>query len=120
VPDDSAPVPAMVRHHAAYLGAWLHVTPQTSVDGNRAELRLTFGKKVFVAVFGCHKKAWSLRHIEIRRAERTATFTRRAGQGDGRVTRPRTAGPTPQVISATCGPRTDTTLRERRTTVIRV
>src|SRR5215472_962026 len=55
--------------------AWLHVTPQTSVHGNRAELRLNFGTKMFVAVFGCRKKAWPLRHIEIRRGEQTATFT---------------------------------------------
>ena len=56
MPDDSAHVPAMVRHHAAYLRAWLNVTPQTNVDGNRAELRLNFGNKMFVAVFGCRKK----------------------------------------------------------------
>jgi len=103
------------------LRAWLHVTPQTSVHGNRAELRLNFGNKMFVAVFGCRKKAWSLRHIEIRHGQRTATFTL------GELATAMTAllgheplAPTPQAISATCGPPTDTTLRERRTTVFRI
>lgn len=47
-----------------------------------------------------------------------ALHPRRAGQGDGRVTRPRTAGTHPQAVHATSGPRTDATLRERRITVI--
>jgi len=121
VPDDSAPVPAMVRHYAAYLRAWLHVTPETSVHGNRAELRLNFGKKAFVAVFGCRRKTWSLRHIEIRRGEQTATFT------SGELTKAMAAllgqeplAPAPQATNATSGPRTDVTIRQRRTTVIRV
>jgi hypothetical protein len=66
----------MVRHYAAYMRAWLQVTPETSVTGNRAELRLNFGKKMFVAVFGCRKGNWSLCHVEVRRGEQTATFTR--------------------------------------------
>lgn len=121
MPGDSAPVPAMVCHYAAYMRAWLHVTPETSVTGNLAELRLNFGNKMFVAVFGCRKKTWSLRHIEIRRGERTVTFT------PGELAKAMAAllgheplAPTSQAISATCGPRTDTTLRERRPTVIRV
>jgi len=111
----------MVCHYAAYMRAWLHVTPQTSVDGNRAELRLNFGNKMFVAVFGCRKKTWSLRHVEIRRGEQTATFTPdELATAMAALLGHEPLAPTPQAISATCGPRTDTTLRGRRTTVIRV
>jgi hypothetical protein len=121
VPDDSAPVPAIISHHAAYLRAWLHVTPQTSVDGNRAELRLNFGTKMFVAVFGCRKKTWSLRHIQIRRGEQTATFTPgELATAMAALLGHQPLAPAPQVISAICGPQADTTLRERRTTVIRI
>lgn len=74
-----------------------------------------------MAVFGCRKKTWSLRHIEIRHGKRTATFTR------GEIAKAMAAllgheplAPTPQAVGATSGPRTDTTLRERRTTVLRV
>jgi len=118
VPGGSATVPAIVRHYAAYLRAWLHVTPQTSVEGNRAELRLNFGNKMFVAVFGCRKKTWSLRHIEIRRGEQTATFTRgELATAMAALLGRESLAPTPQAISATSGPRTDTTLHQRRTTV---
>jgi hypothetical protein len=121
VPDDSVATPAMVCHYAAYLRAWLHVTPETSVNGNRAELRLSFGNKMFVAVFGCRKKNWSLRHIEIRRGQQTATFTRgELAKAMAALLGHEALAPTPQAISATTGPRTDATLRERRTTVIRV
>lgn len=121
MPDDSARVPAMVCHYAAYLRAWLHVTPEISMNGSQAELRLNFGKKMFVAVFGCRKKNWSLRHIEIRRGEHTATFTRsELAKAMATLLGHEPLAPTPQAINATCGPRTDATLRERRTTVIRV
>jgi hypothetical protein len=121
VPDDSAAIPAIVCHYVAYFRAWLNVTPETSVHGNRAELRLNFGKKMFVAVFGCRKKTWSLRHIEIRRGEQTATFTRsELATAMAALLGQEPLAPTPQAISATSRPRTDTTLRERRTTVIRV
>lgn len=76
MPDDSGHVPAMICHYAAYMRAWLHVTPEISMNGSQAELRLNLGKKMFVAVFGCRKKNWSLHHVEIRRGEQTATFTR--------------------------------------------
>jgi hypothetical protein len=121
VPDEPAAIPAMISHYAAYLRAWLHVTPETSVHGNRAELRLNFGKKMFVAVFGCRKKTWSLRHIEIRRGEQTATFTRgELAKAMATLLGHEPLAPTPQAINATSGPRTDTTLRERRTTVLRI
>ena len=51
MPDSPAPVPAMLCHYAAYLRARAHVTPETSVDGNHAELRLGVGDKMLVAVF---------------------------------------------------------------------
>jgi hypothetical protein len=111
----------MVCHYAAYMRAWLHVTPETSVNGNRAELRLSFGKKTFVAVFGCRKKNWQLHHIELRRGEQTTTFARgELAKAMAALLGHEPLAPTPQAISATSGPRTDATLRERRTTVIRV
>jgi hypothetical protein len=101
----------MVSHWAAYLRAWLHVTPETSVNGNQAELRLRFGNKTFAAIFRYSKKTWTLRHVEIRRGEHTATFTRSELA--------QAMAPSPQTVKADTGPRTNTTLRERRTTVIR-
>ena len=121
MPDDSAAIPAMVCHYAAYLRAWLQATPETIVHGNRAELRLNFGNKMLVAVLGCRQKNWSLRHIEIRRGERTATFTcGELAKAMAALLGHEPLAPTPQAISVTSGPRTDTTLRERRATVIRV
>jgi hypothetical protein len=121
VPDDSAAIPAMVSHYAVYLQAWLHASPETSAHGNRAELRLKSGKKMFVAVFGCRMKTRSLRHIEIRRGERTATFTRgELAKAMAALLGQEPLPPTPPAVSAASGPRTDTTLRERCTTVILV
>jgi hypothetical protein len=120
VPDDSARVPAMVCHYAAYLRAWLHVTPEIWVEGSQAELRLNFGNKLFVAVFGSRKKKWSLRHVEIRRGEQTATFSRSdLAKAMATLLGQEPMAPTPQAIKASSRARTDTTLRERRTTVIR-
>jgi hypothetical protein len=111
----------MVCHFAAYLSAWLHVTPETSVNGNQAELRLRFGNKTFAAIFGCRKKTWSLRHIEIRRGEQTATFTRgELVKAMATLLGQEPMAPGAQAVKANAGPRTDTTLRERRTVVIRV
>ncbi|HUY46275.1 MAG TPA: hypothetical protein VMV92_11190 [Streptosporangiaceae bacterium] len=73
---DSPAVPAIVCHYAAYLHARAHAAPGISVDGNRAELSLGAGEKVLVAVFGCRKKNWSLRSVEIRRGEKVTMFTR--------------------------------------------
>jgi hypothetical protein len=64
----------MVCHYAAYLQTWAQATPEARVNGNRAELRLNFGKKTFVVVFGCRKKNWSLRSLEISRGQQVATF----------------------------------------------
>src|SRR5215831_3303102 len=56
VPDDPPPIPALVCHYASYLATWLQVTPDTRVHGNQAELRLNFGNKMFVAIFGSRKE----------------------------------------------------------------
>jgi len=66
MPDSPARVPAMVSHCAAYLQARAHATPEISVDRNRAEIHLGSGEGVLVAVFGCRKRNWSLRSIEVR------------------------------------------------------
>ena len=123
--DDAPPVPAIVRHHAAILAAWSHATPEITVQGSRAELRLSLGlglglgPRMFVAVFGRRKSNWSARGIEIRDGERTATFAR--GElaralavllGHEPLAPPRTVRPG--------SPRPSAAIRERRTTVIRV
>jgi hypothetical protein len=118
---DSPAVPAIVCHYAAYLNARAHVAPGISVDGNRAELSLGVGEKVLVAVFGCRKKNWSLRSVEIRRGEKVATFTRgELAKAMAAVLGHEPQEPAPLAINSASGPRTDATLRERRTTVIRV
>jgi hypothetical protein len=110
-----------VRHYDAYLQAWLHVTPEISMATNKAELCLTFGKKTFVAVFGCRKKNWSLRHVQIRCGDRTATFARsELVKAMATLLGQEPMAPPPQAIKSHSGPRTDATLRERRTTVIRI
>jgi len=110
----------LVCHHAAYLRAWLHVTPETSVDGNQAELRLHFGTKTFAAIFGCRKKTWTLRSIEVRRGEQTATFTRgELVKAMATLLGQEPMAPAPQAIKASSRPQTNATLRERRTRVIR-
>jgi hypothetical protein len=121
MPDSPARVPAMVCHYAAYLRARAHVMPEVSVDGNRAELSLGVGEKVLVAVFGCRKKNWSLRSVEIRRGEQTTTFTRgELAKAVAALLGHEPHAPAPLAIDGASGPRTDATLRERRTTVIRV
>jgi hypothetical protein len=120
VPDDSARIPATVGHYAAFFRTWVRVTLEISVTGNQAALLLRFGSKIFVAIFGCRKKNWSLHSIEIRRGEHTATFTRNE-LATAIATLPghKPMAPTPQAVKASSRPRSDTTLRERRTTVIR-
>jgi hypothetical protein len=116
----SASVPAVVCHYAAYLRTWLDVTPETSVSGHRAELRLRLGRKVLVVVFGCRKRSWSLRRIEIRRGEQTATFSRsEMDKAIASLLGQEPGAPSPQAPRANPRPQTDSTLRERRNTVIR-
>ena len=121
MPDKPAAIPAMVCHYAAYVRARVHETPETWVSGNQAELRVRLGRKMLVAIFGCRKKKWSLRRIEIRRGQQTAAFPR----GDLARAIATLLGhepliPAPPPVSGTSGPRTDAMLRERRPTVIRV
>jgi hypothetical protein len=120
VRDDPPPIPALVCHYAAYLATWLQVTPDTRVHGNQAELRVNFGNKMFVAIFGSRKKNWSLHSIEIRRGEQTATFTRgELAKAMAALLGHEPLAPAPQAVKGTSGLRTDALLRERRTTVIR-
>ena len=121
MPDSPARVPSMVCHYAAYLRARAHVTPGVSVDGNRAEVCLGVGDKVLVAVFGCRKKNWSLRSVEVRRGEQATTFTRgELAKAVAALLGDEPQAPAPLAVSGVSGPRTDAALRERRTTVIRV
>ena len=121
MPDSPARVPAMVSHCAAYLQARAHVTPEISVDGNRAEIHLGAGEGVLVAVFGCRKRNWSLCSIEVRRGEQIATFTRgELAEAVAALLGHEPPAPGPLPVSGAWWPRADATLRERRTTVIRV
>ena len=121
MPDSPARVPSMVCHYAAYLRARAHVTPEVSVDGNRAEVRLCIGDKVLVVIFGYRKKNWWLRSVEVRRGEQTTTFTRgELAKAVAALLGDEPLAPAPLAISGVSGPRTDAGLRERRTTVIRV
>lgn len=120
MPDDSTRIPAMVCHCAAFFRTWAHATPEISMSGNRAELRLGIGDKVLAAIFGCRKKTWSLRTVEVRHGEQATTFHR----GELAQAVAALLGHEPQaaplaVIGAS-GARTDAALRERPTTVIRV
>jgi hypothetical protein len=117
---DVAPsIPAIVRHHAAILAAWSHATPEISVQGSRAELRLSLGPRTFVAVFGRRKRNWSARGIEIRSGEHTAAFAR------GELARALAVllghePMAPPPAARPPSPRPSATIRERRTTVMRV
>ena len=120
VPGEPVPIPAMVGHYAAYLRTWVRVTPETSVSGNQAELRLRFGRKVFVLAFCCRKKSWSLHRIEIRHRGQTATFTRdELDKAIATLLGQAPMAPAPQAPRASPRPQTNSTLRERRITVIR-
>lgn len=119
--DSPARVPAIVRHHAAYLHARAHVMPGISMNENRAGLSLEIGEKVLVAVFSSRKKNWSLRSVEIRSSEHTTTFTRgKLAKAIAALLGHEPRAPAPLAINGASEPRTDATLRERRTTVIRI
>lgn len=91
------------------------------MDGNRAELRLGVSEGVLVAVFGCRKKNWSLRSVEVRRGEQATTFTRgELAKAMAALLSHEPQAPEPLPVNGASWPRTDATLRERRTTVIRV
>ena len=49
MPDDSAPLPAIICHYAAILRTWAHAAPEASVHGNQAELQLSPGSKILAA-----------------------------------------------------------------------
>jgi hypothetical protein len=120
VTDESTPVPARVAHYVALLQTWVQVTPETSVNGNRAEVRLRFDGRVFVALFGCRKKTWSLHSIEVRRGKQAATFTRsELAKAVATLLGEQPMAPAAQATKADPRPRTDMTLRERSVTVIR-
>lgn len=76
MPDDSGLVPAMVQHYAAYLRAKAHVTPETSVNSDQADVRICVGDSSLVLLFGCRKNKWSLRSAKVRRGEQTTAFRR--------------------------------------------
>jgi len=121
MPDDPAAIPAILCHYAAYVRARVHVTPETSVNGNQAELHVRLGRKMLVVIFGCRKKKWPLRRIEIRRGQQTATFPRGdLARAIATLLAHEPLIPAPPPVSAASGPRTDATLRERRTTILRV
>jgi len=112
----------MVRHYAAYLHAKAHITPETSVNGTtEAEIRISAGEKMLVLAFGCRKRKWFLRTIEIRHGQQTTSFTRgELAKAIAALLGHEPLTPAKQAINGVSGPRTDAALRERRNTVIRV
>lgn len=122
MPDTGATMPAMVRHYATYLQARTHITPGTSLNGTtEAEIRISAGEKMLVLVFGCRKKKWFLRDIEIRHGQQTSSFTRgELAKAIAALLGHEPSIPAKQAINGASGPRTDAALRERRNTVIRV
>ena len=121
MPDKSAPVPTVVRHYAAYLQAKAHITPETSINGGKADVRISTGEKALLLVFDFRKKKWSLRSVEVRRGEQTASFTRgELAKAIAALLGHEPPAPTKQVITSPSAARTDGALRERRMTVIRI
>jgi hypothetical protein len=81
---------------------------------------LRFGGKMLVAIFGCRKRNWSMRGIEVRRCGQTVSFTRdELATAMAAFLGHEPMAPSPQAVKASSRARTDTALRERRTTVIR-
>jgi hypothetical protein len=68
-------IPVTIRRYADYLRIRTKATPDTSINGDQAELRLQVGDNVLLLVFGYREKQWSLRSGEINSGdERIATF----------------------------------------------
>jgi len=74
--DGGAPVPAVVSQYAAYLQAKAQVTPEITVNGDRADVRISIGDSAIVLAFRCPGKEWALHSAEVQRGTQTATFTR--------------------------------------------
>jgi hypothetical protein len=75
--DGSPQVPAVVSQYAAYLRAKAQVTPEITVNGDRADVRISIGDSAIVLAFRCPgNKEWALHSAEVQRGTQTATFTR--------------------------------------------
>ena len=74
--DGGAPVPAVVSQYAAYLQAKAQVTPEITVNGNQADVRISTGDSAIVLEFRCPGKEWTLHSAEVQRGAQTATFSR--------------------------------------------
>ncbi len=76
-PGKSAPVPTAVGRYAAYLCGKTYITPETTVDGDHADVRVSTGDAALVLVFRCGGTGeWSLRRAEVQCGAHTATFAR--------------------------------------------
>lgn len=121
MPDTSPPLPAIVRHYAAYLRAKAHITPEASVSGGKADVAISIGEKTLVLIFVLRKKKWSLRKVEVRHGHQTDSFTRdELAKAVAALLGSQALTSSKPVIGGTSGPRTDARLREKRNTVIRI
>lgn len=74
---DSSPVPAVVSQYAAYLQAKAQVTPETTVNGNQADVRISIGGSTLVLEFRCTgNKEWTMHSAEVQRGAQSVTFPR--------------------------------------------
>ena len=121
VTDMPPAIPAIAAHYGAYLRAKTKLSPETIMKDGQAILTIGQDERVLTLIFLCRKRKWSMRCIEIRRGEDTASFT------EGDLAKAIAAFLAPESVAAaqptacgTSGPRTDAALRERRNTVVRV
>jgi hypothetical protein len=73
---NGGPVPEVVGRYATYLRAKTNIAPQSSVNGEQAELHINVGPAAMVLTFGLRKNAWSLRSAEVRCGQRATMFAR--------------------------------------------
>ena len=67
-------IPVTIRHYADYLRIRTQARPETTINGDQAELRLQVGDDTLLLVFGHREKHWSLRSGEVNSGGRIATF----------------------------------------------
>lgn len=98
-----------------------HITPETSVSGGKADVRISTGEKTLVLVFVFRKNKWCPRNVEVRHGQQTDSFTRdELAKALAVLLGPQSPPSSKPVIDGASGPRTDAQLSEKRNIVIRV
>ncbi len=75
-PIDPVWTPQVIANYAAYLHTKTRTLPEMTMTGAHAEVSVSVKGKTLVLTFQHHRREWSLDSAEIRRGDRTATFTR--------------------------------------------